>query len=49
MTPEQLRSWLLLAVGVAALIYALIPPIKAPYLTVAGSLLGLDPVIKAAK
>lgn len=43
------RTILLTVVGVAALIYAVWPPmIKTPYLELAGGLLGLGPVLGAA-
>jgi hypothetical protein len=44
------RTVALFVAGIAALAYALWPPtINAQYLTVAGALLGADPVIRAAK
>ena len=49
MSPEKLRQYLLTLLGFVVLAYALLPPVKAPYLTIGGSLLGLDPMIKAAK
>lgn len=49
MTLDRVRPAVLFVVGVAALVFALVPPIKPQYLTVAGGLLGLDPVIRAAK
>ena len=39
---------MLFALGFAALLYGLYPPLKAPYITVAGGLLGLEPVARAA-
>jgi hypothetical protein len=49
-TLDLVRTVVLLLAGIAALVYALWPPnIEAPYLTVAGALLGADPVIRAAK
>jgi hypothetical protein len=48
-TPDTFRRYLLLVIGALVFVYALYPPIKPPYLTIGGSLLGLDPMIKAAK
>jgi len=33
--------------GLGALVYALVPPLKPPYLAAAGGLLGLEPVARA--
>lgn len=41
-------AWTVVVVGIAALVYALIPPIKPQYLSAAGSLLGLGPVAMSA-
>lgn len=49
MSPAVLRQYLLYVLGALVFAYALYPPLKAPYLTIAGALLGLDPMIKAAK
>lgn len=48
-TFDMVRTTVVLVLGVAALVYALWPPLKPPYLTAAGGLLGIDPVFRAAK
>jgi hypothetical protein len=49
MNGGRLRVILLTVVGVAALIYAVWPPmVETPYLSLAGGLLGFDPAFKAA-
>lgn len=40
--------WTVGVVGVAALVYALVPPVKPQYLSAAGSLLGVGPVLASA-
>lgn len=49
MTAAHIRTWLLLIVGTATLVYALYPPIKPPYLSAAGGLLGFEPIWQSAK
>jgi hypothetical protein len=49
MSPAVLRQYLLYLLGAVVFVYAVYPPLKAPYLTMAGALLGLDPMFKAAQ
>lgn len=41
-------KWAVLIIGIAALVYALIPPVKPQYLSAAGSLIGIGPVVISA-
>lgn len=48
-TFSLVRSVVLLLAGIATLIYGLIPPLQPELVTGAGMLIGLDPVLRAAK
>ena len=48
-TFERVGQWVLLVAGVLILIYAFWPPVKPPFITLSGSLLGFEPVRRAAQ
>jgi hypothetical protein len=47
--PDRLRQVILGVAGVAALVYALVPPLEFQYLGVAAGLLGIEPLAQGYK
>jgi hypothetical protein len=48
-TFDRVARWVSLIAGVLILLYALMEPVNPPLITLAGSLIGIDPVRRAAK
>jgi len=48
-TYELVRGYVILGMGVFLIIYSLVAPIKPAILTLGGSLIGTDPLLRAAR